>query len=405
MRNAIDRRTFLSAGTAAFAAAAAGCISSGKGVTPAARGIIYASRGRVGVINPDGSGERYLDFDVPRQVSWHTGPAFGDGRRIILMSVEGVRTWEHNVRSHLWLYDLETDGLREIAQRNMPGLYMPACAILPGGDRLITNPIIDGEQCVYSMNLDGSDPVAITKQGEGFTYGVSLSPDSRRLAFHVAKDSYHIVVCNIDGTGRREIRREAGHLYFGPTWSPDGEWLLYLDCHPAEDPGHDWADLWMSRPDGSEHRQLTDSMRHWFGTSYGSPDTRGSGSNIPRWSPRENVCTYTRRLPGSRTAWQFRPDRPDTDHFNRDYVPDEARGGTQICLLDPVTRGIRTLTASEPPVWDFRTAWSRDGGQIAFCRAPVGKASGLWVMNADGSDARFLTRGHDGKGVDHPDWL
>ena len=364
--------------------------------------LLCASRGRVGVINADGTGERYLELGVPGQVSWHYGPFFSDGRRVILMSVEDERTWEHNVRSHLWIYDLVTGDAREIAQTGRPAAYMPVAALLPGEERLIVNPDMDGEQIVMSMNLDGSDQVAITRRGEGYTYGISLSPDATRLAFH---SNYRIAVVNLDGSNRTHVAGQAGHLYFGPTWSPDGEWLLYLGCTPDSDPGHEYADLCIGRPDGSEHRVVTTGMRHWFATSYGSPETRGSGSNMPRWSPAAAIATYTRMSPGARTAWQFRPDRPDTDHFNRDYAPDEARGGTQICLIDPLTGHLEPITSPGEHTWDFRTVWSPDGEQIAFCRAEIGQPSGLWVMNADGSGQRLLTHGYDGMGADHPAWL
>jgi len=256
------------------------------------------------------------------------------------------------------------------------------------------------------MNLDGSDQVAVTKEGEGFTYCVALSPDATRLAFHATGPAgYRVFTTKLDGSDRKLVAGASGHLYFGPAWSHDGEWLLYVDCHTVGGPGHDWADLCIGRPDGSEHRVVTRGRRHWFGTSYGGPTTRGSGSNIPRWAPRRMVCTYTRALPDSRTAWQYAPDRPDTDHFNRDYMPEQARGGTEICLLGPLTGQIDRLTHSDPPVWDFRTAWSPDGARIAFCRSPVGCASELWVMDANGGNSRFLTRGVDDLGADHPAWL
>ncbi|MBI4559016.1 MAG: PD40 domain-containing protein [Candidatus Hydrogenedentes bacterium] len=370
------------------------------------RHLLFASGGRVGLIEEDGSGPRFIAPDVPGQVSWHHGPVFADGQRAILMSVEGTRIWEHNVRSHLWLYDLETSELAEIAAKNPPARYMPACALLPGEERLIVNPIIDGEQRVYTMNLDGSDAVEVTHAGEGFTYCVTLSPDATRLAFHATgPEGYRVFTTHLDGSNRKLVAGAPGHLYFGPTWSAGGEWLLYLDCHTAGGAGHDWADLCIGRPDGSEHQVVTQGQRHWFGTAYGGPDTRGSGSNIPQWCPHGLACTYTRALPDSQTAWQYAAGRPDTDHFNREYRPELARGGTEICLLDPLTGATTVLTHSGPPVWDFRTVWSPDGQRIAFCRAPVGGAAELWAMDADGRNPRFLTRGFNEKGADHPRWL
>ena len=407
----LSRRSFLKT-------AAAGC--AGLSVTQCAsvssvddseagtksRRILFSSRGKIGIIDEDGANLRFIEPDVPDQLSWHYGPVFADGRRILLMSVEGAKTWEHNVRSHLWVYDFETGGVTEIATKDPPAVYMPACALLPGEERLIVGPVINGEQRVYTMNLDGSDQVAVTREGDGFTYGVTLSPDAARLAFHATgPDGYRIFTTNLDGSNRKLVAGASGHLYFGPTWSHNGDWLLYLDCHTSGGPGHDWADLCIGRPDGSEHRVVTHGQRHWFGTSYGGPDTRGSGSNMPQWSPQSMACTYTRALPDSRTAWPYAPDRPDTDHFNRDYQPELARGGTEICLFQPLTGKATRLTHNDPPVWDFRTAWSPDGARIAFCRSPVGQASELWVMDANAGNPRFLTRGFNDLGADHPTWL
>ena len=77
--------------------------------------ILISSGGRLGLIEPDGNGERYLDLDVPGQVSWGAGPMFSDGRRIILSSYEEGKVWEGNVRTHLWIYDLLYHTLNEIA--------------------------------------------------------------------------------------------------------------------------------------------------------------------------------------------------------------------------------------------------------------------------------------------------
>jgi TolB protein len=212
-------------------------------------------------------------------------------------------------------------------------------------------------------------------------------------------------VVDLEGRHCITVAHHPDHLYFGPAWSPDGAWLVFEDCLFKEDPGHDWADLCLARPDGSELRRITQGQSQWFGTSYGGPETRGGGSELPQWSPDGRWVTYTRRLPGAQTAWVFQPQRPDTDHFNRDYHPEAARGGTEICLLDPFQGEVRRLTHSDPPVWDFRPRYSPDGRQIAFCRAAVGQPSELWLMEADGSGPRRLTCGYRGLGADHPRWI
>ena len=354
----------------------------------------------------------YPALDVPGMASWGWGPVFGDQRRVIVSSYEPGKAWEGNVRVHLWIYDLEEDRLlEEIALNNQPAPFMGCTHILPGEDRLVMNPIIDGKQRIWTMDLDGSDPREITGAEDGFVYCVQISPDGWKFAYHstmlAGRDSYCIFVSDLDGGNRVEVAAAPGHLYFGPMWSPDGKWLIYQDCHYPDDPGHDWADLCLGNPDGPDgatHRKVTTGQRQWFATSYGDPDSRGGGSNIAQWIPEGSKVTYTRAEPGSRTAWPFQAQRPDTDHFNRDYYPEDARGGTAICLLDPFSGVESDFIPYEPRVWNFRSAWSPDGALFAFCRAEVGSPSGIWLVNADGSNPRMLTDGYEHKGADHPVW-
>jgi len=374
------------------------------------RNLLFNSHGRLGVIDNDGRDERYLSFDMPNQISWSYGPQFADGQRMILISYEEGNAWEGNVQTHLWLYDLVKDEIvEEIATQYKPAPFMVCSGIVPGEVRIFANPIIDGEQRVWTMNLDGSDPREVTRSGDGFTYCAALSPDARKLGFHATmipnRPGYRIFTSDPEGGNRSELAGDPDHLYFGPMWSPDSRWLVYLDCHHTNDPGHDWADLCLGRADGSEHRVVTSGQRHWFGTSYGGPETRGGGSNMAYWSPDGQTISFTRASEGARTAWPYQPQRPDQDHFNRDYRPEYARGGTQICLLNPFTGDITELTPYQEHIWDFRTAWSPDGTEMAFCRAPVGEPSGLWIMDADGRNQKLLTKGFEEKGVDHPVWV
>ena len=404
--------------------------------------ILFNSHGRLGVIDLDdtaagadtdaagravsakvpqgladsGTRVRYPAPDVPGMASWNWGPVFEDRRRVILSSYEPGKAWEGNVRVHLWIYDLEEDRLlEEIARKNRPAPFMGCTHILPGEDRLVVNPIIDGKQRIWTMDLDGSEPREITGAEDGFVYCVQISPDGRRFAYHSTmlegRDSYCIFVSDLDGGNRVEVAAAQGHLYFGPMWSPDGKWLIYQDCHYPDDPGHDWADLCLGSParpagpGGATHRKITTGQRQWFATSYGNPDSRGSGSNIAQWTPDGKRVTYTRAEPGSRTAWPYQAQRSDTDHFNRDYCPEDARGGTAICLLDPFSGEEAEFIPYEPMVWNFRSAWSRDGSRFAFCRAEVGSPSAIWLVDADGSGARMLTDGYEHLGADHPVWV
>src|SRR5512135_2704241 len=95
--------------------------------------IAFSSLGRIGLVNPDRTGLRWLGFDIPGQLSWQLGPAFGDGDRFIVTSYEEGKPWEHQVRTHLWIYHLRTTSLREIATRDRLAPMLICVDLLPGG--------------------------------------------------------------------------------------------------------------------------------------------------------------------------------------------------------------------------------------------------------------------------------
>src|SRR6185295_19171164 len=200
---------------------------------------------------------------------------------------------------------------------------------------------------VFSMNLDGSDPREFTRAGEGLPYGFSVHPDGKRVAFHLAGPSgYQIWTSDSEGGNRKLVATHSDHLYFGPTWSPDGTWLMFQDCLFKSDPAHEASDICVARPNGSEFRNITTGQPHWFGATYGNPQNRGSGSNMPSWT-HDGEILFSRRTPGARVAWEFQPNRPDVDDFNRDWKPELAKGGTEICRINPGTGTVVSLTRSE----------------------------------------------------------
>lgn len=363
-------------------------------------------------MNSDGTGLRYLDFDVPNQASWQPGPFLSDGHRVILLSMEPRRDgpgkpfeeYYTQTPTHLWIYDLETGKYEEIAHRSRIAVfYTPA--LLVSDQRILVQVVKDKVGQIYSMNLDGTDARPFTKAGEGLPYGLSLSPDGQRVAFHLASpQGYQIWTSRVDGTDRVRVAAHPDHLYFGTSWSPDGQWILYHDCHYRQDPGHDWSDVCIGRPDGSEHRVLTQGQPQWFAATYGPKDRKGGGSNMPGWT-RDGQILFARRSEAARVPWEYQANRPDTDHFNREFKPEQSRGASQICRLDPLTGQVRGLTPWEPSVWDFRMSESPDGKEIVFCRALTGGSPTLWVMGRDGSHPRRLTGGINDLGADHPRWL
>jgi TolB protein len=374
--------------------------------------IVFTSAGHSALVQADGSELRWLEFDVPDQATWQVADFFSDGT-LLLLSMEPRRDgpgrpfdeYYTQTPTHLWRYDFRNDQLEELAtvDRIAP-FYTPA--LLIGDSQMLVQVVKNRVGQIYRMNLDGSAAVDFTRAGEGLPYGLTLSPDGKRVAFHLASPhGYQVWTSDLHGQNRQLIAAHPDHLYFGPRWSPDGQRIVYHDCQFRSDPGHDWSDLCINRSDGSEHRVLTRSQSQWFGATYGPAEAKGGGSNLPVWTPDSKVL-FSRRMPNSKVPWEYQAGRVDTDHFNRDYKPELARGGTDIAQFDPLTNQVVSLT--EPTTtgrWDFRPNVSPDGKQIAFCRAATGQVPTLWVMEVDGSDPKQIAVGRDGRGCDHPRWI
>lgn len=415
MTTRLNRRKFITLAALGSAMAGTSCrdpkVARGKTASALAR-FFFTSQGRTALMNADGTGLRYFDFKVADQATWQPGPFLSDGRRVIFLSMEARRDgpgrpfeeYYTQTPTHLWVYNLDRDSLTEIATRErLAVFYTPA--LLVSDERILVQVVRNKVGQIFSMNLDGTDAREFTRAGEGLPYGLSLSPDGRRVAFHLASPrGYEIWTCDAGGANRARVVGHPDHLYFGTGWSPDGQWILYQDCHFKRDPGHDWSDICIGRPDGSEHRVLTGGQAQWFGATYGNAQNRGSGSNMPAWTRRGEIL-FSRKLPGSKVAWEFQPQRPDTDHFNRDFKPHLAQGGTEICRLNPLNGSVAQLTRSDRAVWDFRASESPDGQHIVFCRAETGGTATIWRMDPDGRNLRLLTGGLDDKGADHPRWL
>ena len=70
------------------------------------------------MMNADGTGLRYFDFNEPNQVTWQPGPTFSDGRRVIFLSMERRRDgpgkpfeeYYTQTPTHLWVYDRRATG-------------------------------------------------------------------------------------------------------------------------------------------------------------------------------------------------------------------------------------------------------------------------------------------------------
>ena len=83
------------------------------------RQLLFTSQGKTGMINSNGNGLRYFEFDVPNQATWQPGPLFSDGKRIVFLSMEPRRDgpgkpfeeYYTQTPTHIWAHDLVSGSL------------------------------------------------------------------------------------------------------------------------------------------------------------------------------------------------------------------------------------------------------------------------------------------------------
>jgi dipeptidyl aminopeptidase/acylaminoacyl peptidase len=242
---------------------------------------------------------------------------------------------------------------------------------------------------------------------------IAWSPDGSKIALGVTSygtpssyDGLHVVDVktghDVQLTGGRAD--QAG-LWTDPAWSPDGKWLAY----GADSPG----EVALARADGSQHRTLVTGYPGWIRYPTWSPD----GTRVAfQTDPREGCG----RTPFQVAACAIYVVRTDGTQLRRlagraaspawsplgSTIAYQARCGIRLVTpsgsdATPRSRaGCRHIGVRGQPVW------SPDGRKIAVAYATTDASRGLYVMNADGSHLRHLTRaaGRGDTGIARPAW-
>jgi Tol biopolymer transport system component len=210
---------------------------------------------------------------------------------------------------------------------------------------------------IYRMRADGTGLQNLTRHPATYRY-LSLSPDGRRLVFQSDRSGSDIWVMNVDGTGlarltRRDSEEEEGNN-LEPQWSPDGTRIAFTSNRERRTNGgaSGLYDVYVMDADGRNPRNVSLSLGDELGF-----DVRLSG-----WSPGGQVVFESTDVIGG--AWHHR-----------------------VYLVNEDGSGLRALF---PGGVDHSPAWSPDGSRVAFISRRDG-GEWLYVMNADGSDARPLT--------------
>lgn len=204
--------------------------------------------------------------------------------------------------------------------------------------RLGFTPLINGVSKPFVMDLDGRNKQDLSSTNEGFTYGYSASPDGNLISYH---ENYQVYIAKADGSEKRQIN--TGHPFdFGPRWSPDGKWLLFVsgehyDCHPH-----------IVRPDGTGLKKLADRAGYRGVTEFlDVDDFHGGSSDVPVWSVDSQSVFYTAKVGNNVELFQITLDGVNiqltkTPDGTTHYHPTPSGDGRQL-LYGSKRNGVRQL--------------------------------------------------------------
>jgi TolB protein len=267
----------------------------------------------------------------------------------------------------------------------------------PDGRKLAFVSERDGNAEIYVMNADGSEQENLTRQPSSDSHP-SWSPDGGKLAFVSRRDgNSEIYVMNADGSGLRNLTRTPS-ADRDPAWSPDGRAIAFVqECMPR--PGDPrWrcgaTYLYVVNADGSGLRRLTTVRGHALTPSWSADrkTIRYGGYLVNADGSGRKKLHESRIWTGRNIALDgvWSPDGQRIAAVSVANSPARARPtklGLWVTNADGsnARRVAAKATEGDP-------AWSPDGRRIAFRGLGIGVNSDLYVVNADGSGLRRLTR-------------
>lgn len=172
----------------------------------------------------------------------------------------------------------------------------PECPPRPDYSKGYVWGVYSAFQIVYAT--DRGDILKQLTTGPGYNAEATISRDGKRIVFTSSRNGdLEIYTMNADGSGPTRLTHEVGYDG-GPSFSPDGRWIVYRAHHPTEDEevarykeflSREFVepmrmDLYLMRADGSGQRQITrlggasfapcffpDGKRILFASNYENP--------------------------------------------------------------------------------------------------------------------------------------
>jgi TolB protein len=295
---------------------------------------------RARVVQADGAGDRELAADLATDADISTQFAgwSPDGKTAIIhrsWNSPANAAWEEEHKTFrftaetclldTYFVNLVTGKAENITAVERVSFYNSGVFFWPNDAmKLGFTALVEGNSHPFRMDRDGRNKIDLTKDSRKFTYGFSTSRDGRRIAYH---KNYQVFLADADGSNAAQV--QTGQPFnFGPAWSPDGKWVLFVcgehyNCHPH-----------IVRADGTGLKKLADRGGYRGVTEFlDVPDFHGGSSDTPVWSADSNRIFFTAQTGGNVELFAARLDGSTeqltrspagTTHYHPQPSPDGA---------------------------------------------------------------------------------
>ena len=267
----------------------------------------------------------------------------------------------------------------------------------------VIDPAGPGSTQITTIDPDGQNRLELTS-GADQHYDPSFSADGERIVFASAPPATtpgQIWVMNHDGSDQTQLTAGTPNaLDLSPEFSPDGRTIVFDRYN-----GMATTQVWAMSPDGGGETQLT---------------TASDSSRSPSFSPDGSRIAFTRQGPGGGGIWVMNADGSDptpltpgsasADDGNPSFSPDgrqivfDRYNGSQSDIWVMNSDGSGQTPVVSGTQFDTHPTFSPDGSQIAFIRQVMGTSETLAVVPAAGGPVTSVPGVNDAYGQSQTTW-